>query len=92
MNKKKYYNFVLMNKGYGKTYHEMLQLINNLQQENEELKEYLFKSANNTNMIMELYEDYKSRCEKAIEYLQYAAPFRYQDLLNILQNGSDNNE
>lgn len=34
-------------------------------------------------------EEYKSRCEKAIKYLQYATPLRYQDLLNILQNGSD---
>lgn len=51
-------------------------------------------------MIQKRYEDYKSRCEKAIEYLQenyneltdygYKKEI-YDDLLNILQNGSDNN-
>ena len=46
-------------------------------------------------------EDYKSRCEKAIEYIKHLNPkgvmldsenwyLSNKDLLNILQNGSDN--
>ena len=76
-----------------------------LTKENESLKEYLFKSDNNTNMIMELYEHYKSRCEKAIEYINKLYNLYYEqginfeimyksqvdNLLNILQNGSDDN-
>lgn len=40
----------------------------------------------------DLYEEnvgLKARIDKAIEYLQYTTTFRYQDLLNILQNGSE---
>lgn len=50
-------------------------------------------------MIQKRYEDYKSRCEKAIEYMKknefininnyWEVVEFYQDLLNILQNGSD---
>lgn len=46
MNKDKYYNIKIMNKGYGKTYHEMLQLIINLQQENERLKDNQVRTLN----------------------------------------------
>ena len=46
-----------------------------LKQENERLKEELFKSVNNTNNSMELTEDYKSRCEKAIEYIENEMPY-----------------
>lgn len=79
-------------------------------EENERLKEELFKSVNNTNKSIELTEDYKYRCEKAIEYINknkhlsmfadcrepkedwnYDLECSANDLLNILQNGSDKN-
>ena len=46
----------------------------------------------------ELYDDYKSRCEKAIEYIKEHQrkdeflnlnEWQARDLLNILQNGGD---
>ena len=75
--------------------------ITNLQQENHEL-----------NRMCELYgkslyyaelEDYKSRCEKAIEYIEKQKKKMYKSrnkialfvlmkLGNILQNGSEDNE
>ena len=45
--------------------------------------------------IKEQLKDYKSRCEKAIEYIKDLDESVYQDevsgdkILNILQNGSD---
>lgn len=79
-----------------------------LQQENERLKEENNNKAMNDyahaideSWYRELYDDYKSRCEKAIEYIknnkekQYGYNYEYgltdkniDDLLNILQ-GSD---
>lgn len=61
---------------------------------NDEIKEILV----NTD---KLYEDYKSRCENAIEYIKVGKTFDNEDvrkavdkiqndLLNILQNGSEN--
>lgn len=46
---------------------EECELLLNLQQENERLREFLFTSLNNTNIAIEQIEIYKSRCEKAIE-------------------------
>ena len=145
MNKDKYYNIKIMNKGYGKTYYEMQKLITNLQHQISLMKEDIRESKeingelqqenetlheNNQNMqeemtrvweenerLKELNEnaskvcmaehkygvdkaeeakDYKSRCEKAIEYIKEHYPtstINDQDdkynLLNILQNGSD---
>ena len=78
---------------------ELLDYITNLQQENERLKEYynLIVKVNEKNI--DRYCDYYSRCEKAIEYMKknefininnyWEVVEFYQDLLNILQNGSD---
>ena len=62
------------------------------------LQDTIIKSANNTNRAIEQTEIYKSRCEKAIEYIKENYPtstINYQDdkykLINIL-NGSDENE
>lgn len=75
-----------------------------LTKENERLKEELFKSVNNTNNSMELTENYKSRCEKAIEYIkeyciddEFYINLSYKEkaiieVLNILQNGGEDNE
>ena len=81
--------------------HILLDYITNLQQENELLKEenkHIFANVNDEELLRSNAmnwaeaQDYKLRIEKAIDYLQYATPLRYQDLLNILQNGSDENE
>ena len=96
----------------------LLDYITNLQQENESLKEQLeyLRSGEylnqvkwerdlnenlNQTMSIELI-NYKSRCEKAIEYIKDTTFFGLRsgktfmskylnDLLSILQNGSDNN-
>jgi len=74
--------------------------ITNLQQENERLNnllEYNMQTLVNTD---KLYENYKSRCEKAIEYIDKQkkkmyksrnkiAMFILMKLENILQNGSE---
>ena len=85
----------------------LLDYITNLQQENHELKSKLECYENGvyySSKVDELEqenEDYKSRCEKAIEYINkqndWVKNIRYkllktEDLLNILQNGSDDNE
>ena len=66
-----------------------------IKQENESLKEYLFKSANNTNMIMALYADCNSRIEKTIELYQTCKEEDWCtlpiDMVNVLQNGIDEN-
>jgi hypothetical protein len=82
------------------------ELILKLQQENERLK---IKTKEQSLLLIDYqdmeqrYEDYKSRCEKAIEYLKsYNTDFEHcrfneapislrelGDLLNILQNGSE---
>ena len=75
-----------------------------LQQENQEMKTNTIPTLehNIDALVDEVDElqDYKSRCEKAIEYLNgnkhtcnyvdiYNYALREEDLLNILQNGSD---
>lgn len=88
---------------------DLLDYITNLQQENERLKEIKPCMLN----FQECYvvKDYKSRCEKASEYIKnnthYYSTSKHgvgfvidneneeefcNDLLNILQNGSDDNE
>ena len=85
---------------------ELLDYITNLQQENERLKEENLDLAKeneeekqfikdcgfqNQQQLALMYLDYKSRCEKAIEYIkQQNVYYGFCDnLLNILQNGSD---
>ena len=82
-----------------------------LQEENERLKEILKWKQNRESELFtiesvletnkQLYDErniYKSRCEKAIEYIKSTdnkPPHYYDmkfDLLNILQNGSEDNE
>lgn len=80
-----------------------------LQQENERLKDIVVEKDNQikemilqktdytaVNILEMKLEDYKSRCEKAIEYIEdntyYKSHKGYvdlNDLLNILQNGGD---
>ena len=89
----------------------LLDYITNLQQENERLKEenkHIFANVNDDELLisnaMNYAEarDYKSRCEKAIEYIKGTTFFGLRsgktfmskylnDLLNILQNGDGNN-
>ena len=140
MTKDKYYNFKIMNRGYGKTYHEMQQLITNLQQSIEKLNDdkrgmlvQLYKAndekdkikqenerlnnciddqervindlTDNRDLYKILFKDYKSRCEKAIEYINDILypigscvngsdlPYEsIESLLSILQNGSEDSE
>lgn len=127
MNKDKYYNIKIMNKGYGKTYHEMQQLIKHLQQESEKLKgriEFLEDiNSDQYAYIKELQQENErlehdnidminqlgkiiSRIYKAIEYIKANCSYDedtnmccddlfcgdVDDLLNILQNGSDNDD
>ena len=73
--------------------------ITNLQQENERLKEENYKSYDqisaiiyNTRLADRQIKDYKSRCEKAIKYIDNSDILdihhkNRHDLLNILQNG-----
>lgn len=80
----------------------------NLQQENERLKEDLKGQEKLTLSYCKSEQDYKSRCEKAVEYINenkhlsmfadcrepeedwnYDLECSANDLLNILQNGSD---
>ena len=93
-------------------YEELIEKYSNLQQENERLKKYekgyCFLKENcmmcsaDKEIKLEL-EDYKYRCEKAIEYINKLYNLYYEqginfeimyksqvdNLLNILQNGSD---
>ena len=84
---------------------KLLDYITNLQQDNERLKEENNNKAMNDyahaideSWYRELYEDYKSRCEKAIEYIKENQDMSEWihipgwELLNILQNGSEDNE
>lgn len=98
MNKK--INFRIVPCGYGKASKEVRDYITNLQQENERLKEDYNKAMDLVDKGVEnsykMLKDYKSRCEKAIEYIEdntyYKSHKGYvdlNDLLNILQNGSD---
>lgn len=84
--------------------------ITNLQQENEYnnyCEEELRKKISNLEYKITTLEDYKSRVEKAIEYIDRetgegiyesgygrgtAVTICKEHLLNILQNGSENNE
>lgn len=84
---------------------QLLDYITNLQQENEDnlkcinsLKEQLESVINEKEYYKQNFNDYKSRCEKAISKINdlysYADNEEYvdnycKDLLNILQNGSD---
>lgn len=71
--------------------HLLLDYINSLQQENERLK----VNCNLGYEELKVARDYKSRCEKAIEYINKLKTYPYLEkyytgeLLNILQNGSD---
>ena len=90
---------------------ELVYRIHHLEKENERLKEqvnenkviveYAIKPSFTTRKL----QDYKSRIDKAIEYIQnknnitkhgiypnYTYEVDTKDLLNILQNGSDDNE
>ena len=80
---------------------ELLDYITNLQQENERLKETNKELKDSSpldeafyNGVHKLYDDYKSRCEKAIEYIEMVKELAIVDkkcimsvslLLNILQ-------
>ena len=57
-----------------------------LQQENERLKQFLFKSANNTNKAMEQTEVYKSRCEKALHLIKHNDIYDYRVFEEKLKN------
>ena len=88
----------------GRTYIE-LDRFKQVQQENERLKKENNNKAMNDyahaideSWYRELYDDYKSRCEKAIEYIKEHQrkdeflnlnEWQARDLLNILQNGGD---
>lgn len=73
-----------------------------LKQENERLNENNQAMQEEMARTWEKCDDYKSRCEKASEYINTHDDSVYQekglnedslnDLLNILQNGSDDNE
>lgn len=66
-----------------------------IKQENERLKEYYELMVQFNEKNLDRFCDYKSRCEKAIEYIENPrhemSVLTYQNLLNILQNGSDDN-
>ena len=102
----------------------LLKYITNLQQENERLKDIVVEKDNQlkdmilqktdytaVNILEMKLEDYKSRCEKAIEYIEkhfvddegiickitgeMECEINYnflEHLLNILQNGGEDNE
>ena len=83
----------------------LLVQITNLQQENERLKEYYDLIVEFNEKNLDRFCDYKSRCEKAIEYIEEMLypigtcvngsdlPYdSIESILNILQNGSDDNE
>lgn len=70
---------------------EILDLITNLQEENKKLKELCDKYEEEHRTTFEYWkqlvkEDYKSRCEKAIEYINtHYLNANEPELLNILQ-------
>ena len=77
----------------------LLDYINNLQEENERLKELCDKYEEEHNTTFNYWkqlikEDYKSRCEKAIEYIKdnlyYCVDNDDTNLLNILKG--ENND
>lgn len=89
---------------------DLFNYITNLQQENERLNTCIDDQERVINSLIDKrnlykinYNDYKSRCEKAIEYIkenaeEYLSVDMYyhlndipeiNDILNILQNGSD---
>lgn len=78
------------------SFNKVLNYITNLQQENERLKvdEHFFTECGFTNIVQLAlcYVDYKSRCEKAIEYINNYPVNACHYLLNILQNGGDKDE
>ena len=101
----------LKNTGYeklAKNIENIIDYITNLQQENERLKHQLKVQEDLTIKNRMRKHIYKSRCEKAVEYINenvsvYAfnnkelPHWEFNDdninyLLNILQNGSDDNE
>lgn len=78
---------------------EILNYITNLQQENQELNDSVTWWNNRFNAVQRDYEDYKSRIEKAVEYINGTTFFGLRtgktflskylnDLLNIL-NGKE---
>ena len=76
MNKENFYNIKIMNKGYGKTYHELQHKIKTLLKENEELKKNqryykngVFSLEYDKETLSDMIDDYKSRVEKAVEYI-----------------------
>lgn len=91
---------------------QLLDYITNLQRERDFYKHMCLKyGRKNYEELYQEKEDYKSRCEKAIEYINknkhlsmfadcrepeedwnYDLEINPRDLLNILQNGSDDNE
>lgn len=100
-----YYDLKEIEQDHKETNATLMSELAKMKEENERLKAQLFKSVNNTNNSMELTEDYKSRCEKASDKLSFIDEALENDTLNvplcitkinsalnILQNGSDDNE
>lgn len=83
---------------------DIINAITNLQEENEDLKDRLKVMEHFKNSLLEENKDYKSRCEKAIEYIKgfenkfkgYAVFLdkRFLDLEELLSilNGGDEDE
>lgn len=69
---------------------DLLVQITNLQQEYESLKDYYMGMVKIASKRLDRYLDYKSRIDKAIEYIENPrhemSVLTYQKLLNILQN------
>ena len=90
--------------GYNDTTDKLLDYITNLQQENQELNDSVTWWNNRFNAVQRDYEDYKSRIDEAVEYIQnHQLVFElsskkvisqwfdmfYKDTLNILNGRSD---
>lgn len=102
--KNKYEDYYVQDIVSGNDLKQLLDYITNLQQENERLKENNLDMQEEMARTWQKCDDYKSRCEKAIEYIKNCEIVdkdkRYplleeqfgEDLLNILQNGSEKDE
>lgn len=84
---------------YAEEVDSLLEYITNLQQENEELKKNqryykngVFSLEYDKETLSDMVDDYKSRVEKAVEYINnnpFINSIAKVSILNILQNGSD---
>ena len=100
MNKK--LNFRIMPQGYGKTSKEVRDYINNLQQENERLKDNIEwwkdrffgqQEYDDSHRITAI--EYRKRIDKAVLFINENNLDFYpneEKLLNILQNGSEKDD